>query len=127
MDKMKFDPEFIRNRIRQLIDAKDVPDSVVSELAGMGKSFISDILSGKSLPAWESFFALCEVFEITPAQFFNIDDENPMATVAAIKELKRLLGDEFESFPQVLANITKQDLEAAVRVYEAIRSTNRKK
>ena len=62
---------FLRSRITQLRIEKNVSEYHLSYAIGKCKTYIQAITSGKSLPSMESFFDLCEYFELTPAEFFT--------------------------------------------------------
>lgn len=68
---------FIRDRITQLRMIKGVSEYRMSYDLGHSRSYVYNISSGKSLPPMDEFLAICEYFEITPAQFFCEDVNNP--------------------------------------------------
>lgn len=44
---------------------------------GHSRGYIYNISSGKALPPLSEFFSICEYFKITPAEFFDSEQNNP--------------------------------------------------
>jgi transcriptional regulator with XRE-family HTH domain len=61
---------------------------------GHSRSYINNISSGKALPSMNEFFSICEYFNITPAEFFDEELENPELIKKAVKGLKNLNDDD---------------------------------
>ncbi len=75
VDKMY--TEFTRERITKLRMEKGVSEYKMSYDLGHSRGYVNNISSGKALPSMQEFFAICEYFGLTPAEFFNIDVANP--------------------------------------------------
>lgn len=88
------DSQFIRNRITQLRLQKGVSEYKMSYDLGHSRSYIYNISSGKSLPPWSEFFAICEYFGITPEQFFSQKNDISSLKQTAINELNDLDDDD---------------------------------
>lgn len=82
--------EFVQNRIAQLRLAKGVSARDMSLSLGQNEGYINRIENRKALPSLQGLFYICEYFEITPRQFFDEGDENPVALQTLIQELKKL-------------------------------------
>ena len=85
-----FDPNFVRERITQLRLEKGIPEYKMSYDLGHSRSYIYNISSGRALPPMTEFFQICDYFEITPSQFFDVSQENsPLldTTIAALRKL----------------------------------------
>ncbi len=91
---MAVDTQFIRNRITELRIKKGISEYQLSYDLGHSRSYINNISSGKSLPPMTEFLQICEYFGITPSQFFEESEENPILLQTAIKELKKLDDDD---------------------------------
>jgi len=63
--------QFLRDRLTRLRLDKNLSEYQLSLALGKCKTYTQAISSGKSLPAMESFFDICDYFEITPAEFFQ--------------------------------------------------------
>lgn len=82
--------EFVRNRISQLRISKGVSEYQMSYDLGHSRGYIYNISSGKSLPPMSEFFAVCNYFGITPAEFFDEENNSPELVSKAANELKSL-------------------------------------
>lgn len=71
---------FVAERIQQLRARKGVSSYIMSYEMGRGKNYMKNIESGQSNPSWPMFFCICEYLDITPKEFFNIDDPAPNQT-----------------------------------------------
>ena len=88
------DSQFIRDRITQLRLQKGVSEYKMSYDLGHSRSYIYNISSGKSLPPWSEFFAICEYFGITPEQFFHQTTNISSLKQTTINELNDLDDDD---------------------------------
>lgn len=86
--------QFIRDRITQLRLQKGVSEYKMSYDLGHSRSYIYNISSGKSLPPWPEFFAICEYFGITPEQFFHQNTNISSLKQTTINELNDLDDDD---------------------------------
>ena len=84
------DADFVRERITQLRVRKDVSEYKMSYDLGHSRGYINNISSGKTLPSMTELFAICDYFEITPQQFFDMSTQNPEIIQKALEGMKRL-------------------------------------
>lgn len=59
---------------------------------GQSESYINTIENRKSLPSMSVFLYICEYFGITPQEFFDEGNDNPVILKELIENLKRLDG-----------------------------------
>lgn len=86
-----FDYEkFTRDRITYLRIKKNVSEYKMSYDLGHSKSYIYNISSGKCLPPMSEFFAICDYFDITPAEFFDTGVNSPELIHKAVEGMKAL-------------------------------------
>ena len=57
---------------------------------GHSRGYIYNISSGKALPPLKEFFAICDYFGLTPAQFFDEGMQNPELIQKAVSGMKQL-------------------------------------
>ena len=88
------DAKFIRDRITQLSMQKSVSEYKMSYDLGHSRSYIYNISSGKSLPPMAEFLEICNYLGVTPSDFFNDSNENPILVQSAIEEIKKLDDDD---------------------------------
>ena len=86
--------EFIRDRITQLRLSKKISEYKMSYDLGHSRGYINNISSGKSLPSMLEFLYICEYFEITPAQFFDTEEEEPSLFAQVEKDFKNLKNED---------------------------------
>ena len=90
------DAEFIRERITQLRVQKDVSEYKMSYDLGHSRGYINNISSGKTLPSMTEFFAICDYFEISPAEFFDTQTANPKLSRNVLELLGQLEQEDLE-------------------------------
>lgn len=82
--------QFVRERITQLRLKKGVSEYQMSYDLGHSRGYVYNISSGKALPPLKEFFAICEYFEITPQQFFDVESEHPELLQKAVNGMRQL-------------------------------------
>ena len=81
--------EDFRNRLTQLRLIKDVSARDMSLYLGQNAGYINNIESGKSYPSMFAFFNICEYFKITPKDFFDTKNNNPIKINEIVEILKQ--------------------------------------
>ena len=66
--------KFIRERITELRIQKNISEYKMSLDLGHSKSYIQSISSGKALPSMSEFLYICDYLDITPKEFFDVND-----------------------------------------------------
>ncbi|WP_295214250.1 helix-turn-helix transcriptional regulator [Ruminococcus sp.] len=99
--------EFVRNRITQLRLKKNVSEYQMSYDLGHSRGYIYNISSGKSLPPLSELFAICEYFEITPAEFFDENLSSPELIQKALDGIKQLNDDDLLLVLNLIDRLTK--------------------
>ncbi len=82
--------DFVRERITQLRLKKGVSEYQMSYDLGHSRGYVYNISSGKALPPLKEFFAICDYFEITPQEFFNLDTPHPELIRKAVEGMQQL-------------------------------------
>ena len=62
---------FIGNRIAELVNSRQILTDKMSEDLAQSKDYIDNIIEHKQLPSMQSFFAICDYLELSPAEFFT--------------------------------------------------------
>ncbi|MCI8271839.1 MAG: helix-turn-helix transcriptional regulator [Dorea sp.] len=97
--------QFVRERITQLRLRKGVSEYQMSYALGHSRGYINNITSGKSLPSMNEFFAICEYFGITPAEFFDEHNAYPELQNKMIKGLHHISEDDFKLILQFIKRL----------------------
>ena len=84
---------FIRERLTQLRMKRNVSEYKMSLDLGHSKSYIQSIVSGRAMPSMTEFLYICDYLDVTPAEFFDEQIENP-APLKQIIEKARAMGDD---------------------------------
>lgn len=80
----------IRKRITYLRMKKGVSEYQMSYDLGHSKGYIHNITSGRSMPTMKEFLSICDYFEISPSEFFNFDNDNPVYVSKAVESFQKL-------------------------------------
>lgn len=91
------DKEDFAKRLSDLRIQKDVSAREMSLDLGQSDSYINSIENGKAYPSMGNFFYICEYLKITPAQFFDTENQNPEYLDQLIQELKHLDAKQLET------------------------------
>lgn len=79
----------------------------MSQLSGLGESYISNLLNSDYLPNMAHFFAICDYLQITPKDFFDIEPaEKPKASVL-LNEALALTDDQMDLVINVIRAMKK--------------------
>ena len=75
---------------------------------GHSRGYINNISSGKALPSMAEFFAICEYFNITVIEFFDIDNHNPSLMKSIIEGIGGLNTSDLELVQALVSRLKKQ-------------------
>lgn len=82
--------DFLRKRITDLRIKAEISEYQLSMALGRSKGYIQQISSGKALPSMGQFFDLCEYFEVSPAEFFDVENRDPQLTKELMSIARKL-------------------------------------
>ncbi len=101
-----FEDEF-SIRLAQLRTAKGVSARDMSLSVGQNAGYIHDIENGKAMPSMSSFLFICEYLNVTPSEFFDIDNKYPEKLNSLITLLKKLNDKQLESITTIVSDLVK--------------------
>jgi len=84
------DYNFIRERITQLRMKKGVSEYQMSLDLGHSRSYIQNIVSGRSKPSIDEFLYICEYLNVTPMAFFDESEAEPILIQKALDGMRSL-------------------------------------
>ena len=84
------DADFVARRITLLRMRKDVSECQMSRDMGHGRNYIQNISSGRANPSLTEFLYICEYLGVTPSEFFNEQNEEPILVQRALDGLRKL-------------------------------------
>ena len=84
------DEAFIRERITKLRLMKGVSEYQMSLDMVHSRSYIQNIVSGRTLPSMSEFLYMCEYLGVSPSAFFDEQTESPALLQKAMEEMRSL-------------------------------------
>lgn len=99
--------DFIRKRITQLRLQKNVSEYKMSFDLGHSRSYVQSISSGRALPSMPEFLYICDYFGITPAEFFNAEEDEIIKQKELLDETKNLTSEDLDLLIQFAKRLNK--------------------
>lgn len=84
------DLDFVRKRITELRIKKGVSEYKMSMDLGHSRSYIQNIVSGRSAPSLQELLYMCEYLGVTPSAFFDRNEAEPILIQMALKGMRKL-------------------------------------
>ena len=81
------DEQFIRDRISNLRQEKQISERKMSLDLGHSTSYIRSITSGRALPSMSEFLYICEYLGVTPMEFFNEERKTTLTQQEAFEHI----------------------------------------
>lgn len=97
--------EFFRQRLAQLRSQKGVSARDMSLSLGQSESYINKIENGKAFPSMQVFFYICDYFDITPRDFFDEGNRNPVAIEDLVSDIKTLTDKQISSISDIVKGL----------------------
>lgn len=82
--------DFFPERLAQLRGKKGVSARDMSLSLGQSENYINMIENKKSFPSMTVFFYICEYLHVTPQEFFESGNDNPVKLNEIMADLKKL-------------------------------------
>ena len=99
--------EIIRNRITKLRMLKNVSEYQMSLDLGHSKSYIQSISSGRALPSMNEFISICEYLGVTPKEFFDDENSNPVLHGEVIDALNEISDSDVSLILELIKRLKK--------------------
>ena len=117
----------MNNRIRELRKQQKLTMKQLGEVVGLAESTISQYETGKREPDNETLLKISEFFGVTVGYLIGADEPKEKPLVNGDEELTDYLEmlktrPECRMLFQLTKNATKEDVETAVRIIEALRN-----
>lgn len=94
-------------RLAKLRTKKGVSSREMSLSIGQNTGYISNIECGKALPSMSVFFFMCEYLQISPSDFFDVENDNPEKLRQLIMDLKKLDDEQLDLITAMVRNLIK--------------------
>lgn len=102
MEKDEFIKRLTELRMNKGVSARDMSLSL-----GQSPGYINNIENGINLPSMSVFFYICDYFGITPKEFFDSDNNNPVKVRELDTAAKHLSSEELEHIIAVINDLIK--------------------
>ncbi len=99
--------EMFGERLARLRSLKGVSAREMSLAIGQNESYINRIENKSSFPSMQVFFYICEYLEITPEEFFALDNPEPEELRNIMSDLKALNHEQLASVHQIIKELSK--------------------
>ena len=108
---------FMRKRITDLRIAKGVSEHAMSLALGRNGSYIRQITKPDgAVPTLESLMDICEYFEISVSDFFDIHNQSPIVINAIAKELNKYSAESLERLLKLIKNTEPEALDVLLGI-----------
>lgn len=99
--------EMFAERLARLRSLKGVSAREMSLALGQNESYINRIENKSSYPSMQVFFYICEYLQITPEEFFAVDNPEPEELRDIMADLKGLNHEQLASIHQIIKGLAK--------------------
>lgn len=89
-------------RLTELRTQKGVSARDMSLSLGQSESYINKIENKKTLPSFTGFIYICEYFDISPQEFFDSENRNPLKTKEFVLEFEKLSPENADHILQII-------------------------
>ncbi len=100
MDKQVFIKRLTELRMNKGVSARDMSLSI-----GQSAGYINNLENGVNLPSMTVFFYICDYFEITPKEFFDVEINNPSKSHELFEASKGLSNEKLDNLIALAKNL----------------------
>lgn len=101
-----FEDEFC-NRLIQLRTEKGISARDMSLSLGQSEAYINRIENKKMLPSMSVFFYICDFFEVTPSEFFLLEEAPSKEILDAVKNLQSMSPEKRKHILLLIEDLSK--------------------
>lgn len=95
-------------RVAELRTQKGVSARDMSLSLGQSESYINKIENKRTLPSMTGFIYICEYFDITPQEFFDIEVSSPQKSKEILREIEKLTPEQADHILLVVKDLTRR-------------------
>lgn len=88
------EPKYISQRITELRIKKGIAEHRMSLDLGHSRSYMQSISSGRALPSLTEFLAICDYLGVSPKDFFDETNPNPLLIEEIDNKIKHFSDDD---------------------------------
>ena len=101
----KMERQDFANRLTELRSQSGVSARDMSLSIGQSAGYINNIENGINLPSMTSFFFICEYLGISPKEFFDMEEENPLKLRELIESCNGLTDTQLDHVIAIVKDI----------------------
>ncbi len=95
-------------RLTDLRQQKGVSSREMSLALGQSESYINKIENKRALPSMLGFIYICEYLNVSPAEFFDIDNKSPNISSEITKEFSKLSPDHANHILKIIKDLNEK-------------------
>ncbi len=97
--------DFFHQRLTRLRMEKGVSARDMSLSLGQSAGYINALENNRGYPSMQTFFYICEYFDITPMEFFDEDNGYPLQNRELIKDLSALNSEQLQHLTAIIKDM----------------------
>lgn len=101
---MIYEKEF-HERLVTLRQQKNVSAREMSLAIGQNDSYINRIENGKAFPSMQVFFYICEYLNVTPLEFWDMENEAPPKINEISEKLKKFSPEQLDAILNIIDKV----------------------
>ena len=100
MEQSDFIKRLVELRMTKGVSAREMSLSI-----GQAPSYINNIETGVSFPSMTAFFYICDFLGVTPSEFFDTENTNPIKSRELLEATKGLKNEQLDSLISIAKNL----------------------
>ena len=100
MEQSDFIKRLVELRMNKGVSAREMSLSI-----GQAPSYINNIETGVSFPSMTAFFYICDFLGVTPSEFFDMENTNPIKSRELLEATKGLKNEQLDSLISIAKNL----------------------
>ena len=100
-----FNEELFYKRLTELRISKNVSARDMSLSLGQCENYINNIENKRNFPSMQVFFYICDYFDISPMEFFDMESSNPSKLKALTEKMKPLNNNQLALIENMIDNM----------------------
>ena len=100
MEQSDFIKRLVELRMNKGVSAREMSLSI-----GQAPSYINNIETGVSFPSMTAFFYICDFLGVTPSEFFDMENTNPIKSRELLDATKGLKNEQLDSLISIAKNL----------------------
>ncbi len=100
-----FNEELFYKRLTELRISKNVSARDMSLSLGQCENYINNIENKRNFPSMQVFFYICDYFDISPMEFFDMESSNPSKLKELTEKMKPLNNNQLALIENMIDNM----------------------